>query len=466
VSGANLLTVNNEPVGTVLSLLQTNQSNPVTALVAENATPVGPNLAELVPAWFVDPQNVSGLASDANAGTTRAAPLRHKAEIARRWGSWSPALDGALVPGSSVVVTMMSADVDGSDPWLAVPSLLNSCFLTLTADLPAPSATGSLLVVTPKVRAANQALQTTFTTTTGAFAVGQLLDNTTRGSRAWVQADLGGGSFRISQPLTKVASVLGLLDPVADNTWANGDAITAHVPMAVCVGATGALAIPQTNASFSNGNQLWLLTMNDFGSPTPGTGTIVFLAPNATVCAECRADATPNGGPFCDFFNCYVVGPSGDVGVGFQFKAGVCAYPFGLLVRSNFFEDPILSGANMVLENCQVFQGAYVPTGIVLTCTQGIQTQFGVLYGGGTLNAQSGSVLYSSTAVSTFPLAGGLQLNGVAAGYSFATAAGVTTVHGGITLTAAHLDAAAGAAGFGGYAQGGGASFSRGGMQP
>jgi hypothetical protein len=106
----------------------------------------------------------------------------------------------------------------------------------------------------------------------------------------------------------------------------------------------------------------------------------------------------------------------------------------------------------------------FVDAGATLNINGRSQLTSGVVYGPGTLNVLS-SFTSDGTATATLPIAT-KQLNGVGTGYSYATAGGVTTVHGGITLTSAHLDAAAGAAGFGGYAEGGGASISLSGAQP
>jgi len=88
------------------------------------------------------------------------------------------------------------------------------------------------------------------------------------------------------------------------------------------------------------------------------------------------------------------------------------------------------------------------------------------LYGPGTVNAR-GSIHYPPPASTALPIANKL-LNGVATGYSNATPApgAITVVHGGIALSSATLDAAAGAAGFGGFAWGGGATYTANGVQP
>lgn len=62
------------------------------------------------PAWFVDPANASGRASDKNDGSTTLTPLLTQAELSRRWaaaaGSFS---DGFFPVMQDIVVTYMSA---------------------------------------------------------------------------------------------------------------------------------------------------------------------------------------------------------------------------------------------------------------------------------------------------------------------------------------------------------------------
>jgi hypothetical protein len=86
------------------------------------------------------------------------------------------------------------------------------------------------------------------------------------------------------------------------------------------------------------------------------------------------------------------------------------------------------------------------------------------LYGGGTLNVFGGSYAFLGTATGNKTVT--MKLNGLTTGYSNATTAGTTVVHGGITINAANLDAASGASGFGGYAYGGGAAIVATGAQP
>ena len=74
-----------------------------------------------------------------------------------------------------------------------------------------------------------------------------------------------------------------------------------------------------------------------------------------------------------------------------------------------------------------------------------------------------GTLTYFDAAATSFYAA--FTVVNMSTAYSFATAGGVTSVHQ-LALSAANLDAAAGAAGFGGYATGGGVTLCRNGTQP
>jgi len=467
----NILT-SGEAIGTQFSVAPANRSNDTTMLVSENVTPVGPNRALAVAAWFVDPQNVSGHASDSNAGTTSGAPLLTKAEIARRWGSWTPTLDGSVVPGASVLVTMLSADANGSDPWLADPVLLNSCNLTLTAALPAASYTGALATVTAKNTTTNTPLECTFTAGVGAIAVGLLLENTTHPSRAWVEANLGAGVFRITQPITKATGPGDFNNAGNVDTWAPGDVIVAFAPLGVCVGLFGVMAQPQVPNAFNSGAALWQLTVADF-SPTLGDGNCTVTGVGPTFACECYFQTTPdvlpgewpgfNAALRQIFNNCFL--SNGVQGSSFALQGGAI-----LLGGGSFCDNALLDlqtlwdGGNATFRDCTFNSGqsTFLASGVTIGIQGSTTLPSHVVNGQGTLDFISGAATYATnTAVQTFRQAGGLQLNGQTTGYSRVTTAGATALHK-LNLTPAALDAAAGAAGFGGYAEGGGAVITNG----
>lgn len=96
------------------------------------------------------------------------------------------------------------------------------------------------------------------------------------------------------------------------------------------------------------------------------------------------------------------------------------------------------------------FQNIYIEnTGFEATGNCIVQ---GVLYGPGSLDLFQGQVIFNlANAVTTFPLAGGITIGAQANAYSNLTTGGVVATHR-LALTPAHLDAAAGATGFGGLA--------------
>ena len=411
-------------------------------------------------AWFVDPQNSSGTASDENSGLTTLLPLVHKAEVYRRWGyTWSAKLNSI-----SVVVTYLSPDVTGStDPGLFAPELGNGATFLQTAALPAATFTGTLLAVTPKSVAGNQALAATFTTTTGALAVRMLLVNATRAnSEAWAVRNAA-GTWTLTQPLAAWVPGTSAVR-AAVNTWANGDAISGYVPMTVATSVVAGV-LSAYDATFSPGHAVWHLLLADLGTSSFGLTQMTVhneCFPGLIACDIERPallDLEQGGVSGCVFGsnganinsqggNGYVQGgwiPSGDL-------------------RCQFLNDPIVAGT-LHDSFIATANNVYVDLGQTLT-VQGQENLTGTaaIYGPGTLNVK-GYLTTSGTAVATLPIAT-KHLNGVATGYSNATAAGVTTVHGGIALTSANIDAAAGAAGFGGLAYTPGATIAVTTVQP
>src|SRR6266567_5503133 len=85
------------------------------AAFAASAT-VRPNRAWTQAAWFVDPLNVTGLASDKNDGTTALTPvLTYNGGVAARWGTYSPRLR------QNTTITFLSRQPDGTDPIICNP---------------------------------------------------------------------------------------------------------------------------------------------------------------------------------------------------------------------------------------------------------------------------------------------------------------------------------------------------------
>jgi hypothetical protein len=427
-------------------------------------------------AWFVDAQNVSGTASDENDGLTSATALLNKREIFRRWGwTWSPNLVSI-----QVVITYLSADpAGGTDPGLFTPNFIGAASLMHTAALPASSFTGTLLAVTAKnTGAGNTALRSTFTTATGAMAVGLLLVNATRGnSRAFAQRNTGGGLWQITQPFTPYGGAATPPAMTEVDTWANGDAITGYsllqVDLAVMAGQTADISSSVANYSHVAW-QIDLFTPNAL----PSVQTALVGGQALIAMAECSATRNVSfqllGVIAGDIYNCFMRNAltvrGGSRALGPTISGGAVVGPASILQDCFLTKDLILVGGASVA-TAAILAGALRQNGNVCIDSGVYELDGnlflvapGVIYGGGTLNVR-GVMLYSGLAVTAFRVAT-LNLAGVATGYSNVTAAGVVTTHGAIALSAANLDAAAGAAGFGGYAYGGGGTFSAAGIQP
>lgn len=415
-------------------------------------------------AWFVDP--VAG--NNEATGKTIGAPLKDKTEIMRRWGTWSPTIDGI-----DVVVTCLTSETDGSDPGLFRPILTSGATFLLTAPLPAATFTGTLLALTAKNRAANVILSSTFTPATGAVAPNMLLINHTRGeSLAFAQRDLGGGNWRLTQPWSASASPRNTGAPI--DTWANGDSVSGFVLVSVNLGNLGAPVVDfSLTGDFST--TVSQVKLFDPGGPhAEDTFTLNADAfPLITNCVVERCLQIDGNGPFGRVSNCMLVG---DFPVQSQTPfiiqggaiAGVGTVG-NVQLENAFLQFDVLMlqpNAELLDSGCEAMALDYVGGFTIFDGRTNSQSIPSSVYGTGGVNCRSGAYLFSGPATGALPCSGGLRLNGVATGYSNVTAAGVTTVHGGIALTAANLVAAAGAAGFGGYAYGGGAAFVQSGVQP
>jgi hypothetical protein len=418
-------------------------------------------------AWSVDPQNSTGTASDENPGTTLL-PLLTKAEIVRRWGGTSVTLDGV-----NVTITMLSPDTIGAggghDPGIFRPTFTNGATLLITAVLPAPSFTGTLLAVTPKNKASAATctpLRSTFTVTTGAVAPAMLLVNATRGnSRAFAQRNTGGGLWQISQPFAPNTTLATPANTEVD-TWANGDAITGYLLPNVDLVMVGGITSEQAaGPSFivrglnfvdpsSNANDL-----NDANFDSTAKFSIQECSFSRSI--SC---AGQGGLPASSFNNCsspaagtsgtvYIYGPVGWLG-------GILG-SFATLYDGNTYFGP---GSDCIITNggASIFKNTFwtsvcIDTSASPTCVgQSFMTGGQPIYtvngsGGSTALVSEGVIRYTAPAVNNLQVP--LAITGAAGSnaYSNLTTAGVVTTHA-LALTPANLDAAAGAAGFGGLA--------------
>lgn len=421
--------------------------------------------------WVVDP--VAG--NDEAAGLAPGSALKHYAEIYRRWGNtWEPNLVGV----AAFLVQSLSTQVDATDPTNFAPFLEAGASFQQLAPVPAPSFTGTLNSVNAKTHGSSgvfmgNALESTFTTTTGAIVSSMVLVNTTRGnSRAMAVTDLGGGNWLITQPLTPYTPGSGFPASTEVNTWGSGDAIQGFAMVQVDIARVGARAAT-FDGSFNpahlvqdiaiidgNGNFGTLFVDSGFaafedcpvGRPTQSNAGIC-VSENCGYPAAFQGDGTRGGGAV-SFTGCFV-------GAGVT-QSNITSEGGGSAV---FIETILL--ASTQLTNCPI-ESVYVHTGASLTLS-GDCRMFGAgsaIYGNGLLNVPEGCFnIEAATGTAGLPVTT-VQLNGQTTAYSYQTVAGTTTVRGPVGLTGANLDAAAGPAGFGGFAFAPGAVISLAGVQP
>jgi hypothetical protein len=410
--------------------------------------------AVLQTAWFVDAQNVEGTSSDENNGLMAGTALRTKAEIARRLGTWSPSFNAI-----NVVVTYLSADTTSGDPARFTPYFLAGATLTETAPLPAATFTGTLLAVTAKAAATNHALRSTFTVLTGAVAVNMLLVNSTRGnSRAFAQRNTGAGLWQISQPFTPYSGVGNPANTEVD-TWANGDSITGYALQNNDIAVVGGVAI-ESQAPFAGPSHIvtnltiWDPNVGDFDPCTvSGASQVLFVeAVNVRALNWSGAQALKGQIANCSINVELIITSSGPLATGPLITGGILNGLVGI-ESVELQLDVIVASTSCILLNALINTNTFWDTGVVAQFIGITQvSQAAIQYGAGTFNILQGLVRFgTTTAVLTFPLTGGLKINGATSAYSNATAAGLTTTHL-LSLTPANIDAAAGAAGFGGLA--------------
>jgi hypothetical protein len=419
------------------------------------------------PAWFISPQT----GSDTNAGTSALAPLKTYARLTQLWGTTSPTLR------QNTTITFLTSHTDNTDPVVFHPRIANSAVVIVQGALGAAQtiATGVLANVTAKNRGTPQLLQANL----GALAVaGLLLVNATRGSaRCWVYQNVTGNIWTLTQPLAPETIPATLTFPALVDTFANGDAFTLFKPVQVNLVDVSSTLIDYDGA-FNNVLYLSDLTIFDPQGASNDNcyrGAHVWMLECGTQRSIYRT--SPTNDQYELTVNVFNDGGWYDDGASdgeFDAIVGGCITGAGQVnasPRTAFDGDIILSPA--VLSSPQGVTLALVNISTTLTMGGGRSALIDIAGGyGPTVNGQAlwgtGGIQllgvasfyykpdFGAEAIMLFK--GGITINGNGAGTtacSFVPATpptGVVTIHAGIAVTPATLDAAAGAAGFGGLA--------------
>jgi len=427
---------------------------------------VAPQPALLSGTILVDPQNASGVASNSSppvatfAGFT--GPIfRTYAGLVSAWGTYQPFFT------TPPTIVFVSSHVDNSDPVVlnstgAAPIIRTSAPVVVSAAI-------ALAGTTAKNRAAGA--NSPLITNLGATgAANQLVVNATHPSVTWACKSLGANSFRMWQPLV-AATPGGTVAPAEVDTWANGDSVSLNTLINVNV-----VSIRHTPTTGFSGPTLYRVSFFD---PLGAGNSTVLLdgTPGTITCMECSFQRTLHAlGGFLgvNLTNCLYIasleiddcaatlvgGGTTPTSSAVTLNAGLNGLTidgdFGLSTAGGAPAFVQSGGATFVIAFMFLDAGFTVQTG---------EVQLGTLFYGGhaiygtagnniNLTGQSRLFNASGTFVAALTAPGpvaGINVNGAATASS-ANNAQPQVLQGGIATTPANLDAAQGAAGFGGLA--------------
>ena len=422
------------------------------------------------PAWFIDPANSSGTASDSNNCTAAGTPCLTWHEINdHRWGCiGSP--KGCPRLRQNTAIEFLSSGSNDSDPVYFYPTIENAAVVKVFGPLGASQqvASGTLSNVTAKNRSTPQLLLAQ----SGATAVGQLVVNTNGAhpSRAWTYALSSGSIYKMTQPVT-AASVPGACGTEVD-TWANTDTVVVYAPVLENLVDVSAV-FEEYNGGFTNN----FVYIYNIGILDPASFDTLHIS-NASLYESVSQRAIRlDGNPGFTYSLCNNEIAQNFSGGSISGQTVLDAGAIGLNAQNNVvlnvkFQDDIILASSSVFQPGTGFDSGvnvYVETSKILAVDGLLAGTGGIWWGPGTINVRgTGRFVYSSPA-STNLLVGVLQLNGGTTGHSLFTSSNVDTPCGGITVNKSNLDAAASATcattGFGGLAfNPGGGSFTTGGL--
>jgi len=411
--------------------------------------------------WFIDPQNVTGLADDDNSGIDATHPvLTYNFGVARKWTTYSP-----ILRQDTTLTWLSSQPVGTADPIVISPVMVGSV-LTLQGPLgPAQLLhSGALAGVVPKNRATGQLLAANL-----GFAVttNMLVKNTTAGKISFAWVYVPGTPAELTQPLNPATMPFDFSTVVSEvDTWADGDTFEIYAPLQADLVSLSCTVV-EYNAGFADPVQVYhLVGFSADGAPadtnfTMGTNvTLVESAFDSVVEYPMPVDDEGAFASNCFFGSGLQCNP---VGYGVTMNGGaVIAAPFASAIVSwSPGLDAIIDGTASVAilgstPAVQLVADVYFKG---TTHVSGSAFFRGIAWGPGSLDGLGSSRIgYTAPAATRFQVPT-LLLNGQASANAFNPTTGLWSVL--IPITAANLDLAFGAGGFGGLATNvGGASFS------
>ena len=449
---------------------------PYVNTLAAAARGSGSNPLAASTAFFIDPQNVSGVASNGNSGTTAnnvpagTGPLRTYARLAQMWGTTSPYIT------QNTTITFLSSHVDNSDPVSLTP-VLNNVTMTVTGTVTIAHS-GVFGTVTPKNRATPQLLNANLGTPVPPLN-SLLLRNTTRAnSLAWVHANLGGNVAELSQPLSPTTPNSNPPTNAEVNTWTTGDSYQALSFVAINVWNAGSL-YEVTNFVGPGPNPGLQFYQVEIFDPTGPTNDDIYVG-RYTSFNECLVQRVINGtiagtqDTLNLHLNSYFQGGLFRPGAAQSFFLGG-VINFGLVgdhsawPNLNFDADVIINTVGFLPNNLSgaMFGAAYISASTQLALTGGLNfvlpftlqeppgTGVAALWGPGSVDVQGSNTCLAYQTPAAGPtgsliFAGALTINSATTANTFNPATGAWAAP--VALNPGNLDKAIGTPGFGGTA--------------
>jgi len=413
------------------------------------------NGAWTVAAWYVDNGNSSGNASDTNSCQDSGHPCATFAQVVARLGTLEPYL------GQSTTFSFLSSD---TAELVNLRPFVTSNSATITFLGVPTTTTTSVTALTSLNRSTGTFWTPTFA---NAITAGAYLDDTTAGAVSWAYSNVAGNQWVTTQPITN--NLPFTTQTPAEVNWGNGDSVSVLALPTVQIGE-----IRRQETQFNTNPLVVQRIQIGGGLQSRFSGGVVVQESRISQTVVFEGCTARFQGLFNDDIEAEVVAANACPGTVLYINAGGQRQP-----GSN----PIL-GQNIQVDGDFVAnnfntsgQGVYGNVGLFSGATWTVQngrTTTSTAYGGpfvytssGTLNVAAGAHLVypagAGKAAATF-LGATLQIGGQTVacngtGSNFLSGAGTVNASANcnITLTAAHLDAALGAAGFGGGAASGGA---------
>lgn len=406
--------------------------------------------------WFIDPvsgyDGYTGLASAFTSGTT--GPVKTWAELVRRWGTNAPFLR------QNTSITFVNSQSGNTDPVIFNPYIINGAVITLTGTLGAAQqfSTGTIPAagVTSKVRSPAQLLKVNFGSG-AALSSNLLVKNATHPSSAWTYTQVTGNTFNMSQPMNGINEV---------DTWAAADGYTIYTPINVNIVQLKPVVVDY-DGGFDVPLQVSSLTVYDPGGVETAN---CYVGLNVSFTDVLFQRIYFGDMPVDNILSIAYSNVNFTAGMvaGQSFSSDTVALNGGLLTTGNLGAD--VSGLNLLndiiiygagglsINNC-VMKTTYIETGtsiqVISGGFSGSAATGAAIWGGGSINIQNSTFVYGATgletAVNTFLLTGGITINLLTTASAY-NPTGIGTFNSGISITAANLDAAISAGGFGGTA--------------